>query len=57
VPRPLLDQLTDPGIMLIPVGRTRRDQRLLRIFKKEGRIHQEDQGSVAFVDLVGSHGW
>jgi protein-L-isoaspartate(D-aspartate) O-methyltransferase len=57
VPQPLLEQLTDPGIMLIPVGRSRRDQRLLRIFKKEGRIHQEDQGSVAFVDLVGSHGW
>lgn len=57
VPEPLLTQLTDPGIMVIPVGRTRRDQRLLRIFKKEGRIHHEDQGCVAFVDLVGSHGW
>ena len=57
VPQPLLDQLTDPGIMVIPVGRAKREQRLLRIFKKEGRIHQEDHGSVAFVDLVGSHGW
>ena len=43
--------------MVIPVGRAKREQRLLRIFKKEGRIHQEDHGSVAFVDLVGSHGW
>lgn len=57
VPQPLLDQLTDPGIMVIPVGRAKREQRLMRIFKKEGRIHQEDQGAVAFVDLVGSHGW
>lgn len=57
VPEPLLEQLTDPGIMVIPVGRTKREQRLLRIFKKEGRIYQEDQGCVAFVDLVGSHGW
>lgn len=57
VPTPLLDQLTDPGIMVIPVGKTKREQRLLRIFKKEGRVHQEDHGSVAFVDLVGSHGW
>jgi protein-L-isoaspartate(D-aspartate) O-methyltransferase len=57
VPKPLLEQLTDPGIMVIPVGKTRRDQWLMRIFKKEGRIHQEDRGSVAFVDLVGSHGW
>lgn len=57
VPTPLLEQLADPGIMVIPVGATKRDQRLLRIFKKDGRIHQEDQGAVAFVDLVGSHGW
>ena len=57
VPAPLLAQLADPGIMVIPVGVSKRDQRLLRIFKKEGRIHQEDQGAVAFVDLVGSHGW
>lgn len=57
VPTPLLNQLTDPGIMVIPVGATKREQRLLRIFKKDGRLHQEDHGSVAFVDLVGSHGW
>ncbi len=57
VPAPLLDQLADPGIMVIPVGGAKREQRLLRIFKKEGRIHPEDKGAVAFVDLVGSHGW
>jgi protein-L-isoaspartate(D-aspartate) O-methyltransferase len=57
VPEPLLEQLADPGIMVIPVGEAKREQRLLRIFKKEGRIHQEDQGAVAFVDLVGSLGW
>ena len=57
VPEPLVLQLADPGIMLIPVGASRREQRLMRIFKKEGRLHQEDQGAVAFVDLIGSHGW
>lgn len=57
VPVPLLEQLADPGIMVIPVGDAKREQRLLRIFKKEGRVYQEDQGAVAFVDLVGSHGW
>jgi len=57
VPEPLVAQLADPGIMVIPVGGAKRDQRLMRIFKKEGRIHREDHGSVAFVDLVGSHGW
>jgi len=57
IPEPLLDQLTDPGIMVIPVGRTKREQRLIRVFKKDGRVHREDQGPVAFVDLVGSYGW
>lgn len=57
VPQPLVDQLADPGIMLIPVGQTKREQRLMRIFKKDGRVHTEDNGPVAFVDLVGSHGW
>lgn len=57
IPVPLLEQLADPGIMVIPAGPAKREQRLLRVFKKEGRIHQEDKGGVAFVDLVGSHGW
>ncbi len=57
IPEPLLDQLTVPGIMVIPVGRTEREQRLIRVFKKDGRVHREDQGPVAFVDLVGSYGW
>lgn len=57
VPKPLLAQLTDPGILVIPVGAAKREQHLLRIFKKDGRIHQEDNGAVSFVDLVGSHGW
>lgn len=34
VPSPLLEQLADPGIMVIPVGPTKREQRLLRIFKR-----------------------
>lgn len=57
IPAPLLEQLADPGIMVIPVGPTKREQRLLRIFKKSGGIHQEDRGAVGFVDLVGTHGW
>lgn len=57
IPVPLLEQLADPGIMVIPAGPAKREQRLLRVFKKDGRIHQEDKGGVAFVDLVGSHGW
>lgn len=57
VPAPLLEQLADPGIMIIPVGRERRGQYLVRVSKENGRVTQEELEPVAFVDLIGSHGW
>ena len=57
VPRPLVDQLEEGGILLIPVGDKPRTQRLLRLRKEQGRISSEDLGPVVFVDLVGDHGW
>lgn len=56
IPKPLLGQLADGGILLIPVGAPRH-QRLMRARKSGGRIQLEDFGAVIFVDLVGSHGW
>mgnify|MGYP000432375479 CR=1 FL=1 len=55
LPLPLLEQLADPGIMAIPVGRARREQKLLRVSKREGRVTARAFGNVAFVDLVGDH--
>lgn len=57
VPPPLADQLADPGLMVIPVGEERRGQRLVLVRKENGTIRQEAHERVAFVDLVGSHGW
>ena len=57
IPRPLLEQLDEGGILLIPVGTRPRTQRLMRLRKEQGRICSEDLGSVIFVDLVGDHGW
>jgi protein-L-isoaspartate(D-aspartate) O-methyltransferase len=57
VPQPLLDQLADPGLMVIPVGRERREQRLVVVRKENDVISQKDHERVAFVDLVGNHGW
>ncbi len=57
VPRPLVEQLADPGLMVIPVGEERRGQRLVLVRKENGAIVQEGHERVAFVDLVGSHGW
>lgn len=58
VPRPLVDQLADPGMMVIPVGNERRGrQRLVLVHKKNGTVSREEREIVAFVDLVGNHGW
>lgn len=57
VPRPLLEQLDDPGILLIPVGASRRNQELVRFAKQDGAIKKSNLGPVMFVDLIGAHGW
>jgi len=58
VPRPLVDQLANGGILLIPVGHRHFFQTLLRLGKDQtGRISEQDLGGVAFVPLVGKHGW
>lgn len=57
IPLPLVEQLADPGIMVIPVGRSRRRQELIVLRKHQGVITEENKGGVAFVDLVGTHGW
>lgn len=57
IPEPLVHQLADPGVLLIPVGRNKRMQQLVRIRKQDGDITLEKLGGVAFVDLVGAHGW
>lgn len=57
IPLPLVAQLDDPGILLIPVGQQKRAQKLLRLRKESGTVSQEDMGQVVFVDLVGNHGW
>ena len=57
VPEPLLAQLADPGIMVIPVGLNKRSQELVVVRKENGEIRQENKGQVAFVELVGNHGW
>lgn len=57
VPKPLIDQLADPGIMVIPVGGERSSQRLVQIRKQDGKVSPENKTAVSFVDLVGKHGW
>jgi protein-L-isoaspartate(D-aspartate) O-methyltransferase len=56
VPEPLLEQLADSAVMVIPVG-DEFSQTLVRVHKSAGRITQETITGVRFVKLVGEHGW
>ena len=55
-PQPLLDQLADPGRLVIPIGP--RDSQALRVFDKhDGVITQRDSIPCRFVPLIGEHAW
>jgi len=56
IPMPLIDQLADPGRLVIPVG-NQDVQELQLLVKEEGKVHIEHLASVRFVDLIGQHGW
>jgi protein-L-isoaspartate(D-aspartate) O-methyltransferase len=57
VPKPLVEQLTVDGILLVPVGRAQFYQSLIRVRKKNGKTVEENLGEVAFVPLIGKHGF
>jgi protein-L-isoaspartate(D-aspartate) O-methyltransferase len=52
LPRTLLDQLAEGGVLVAPVGAERGAQQLLRYRKRGGRITSEDLGAVRFVPMV-----
>jgi protein-L-isoaspartate(D-aspartate) O-methyltransferase len=57
VPKPLVEQLKNGGILLVPVGGAQFYQKLVRIRKKDGKTVEENLGGVAFVPLIGKHGF
>jgi protein-L-isoaspartate(D-aspartate) O-methyltransferase len=57
VPKALISQLDNNGILVIPVGGTEH-QKMLRVIKDEkGNIIEEDHEYFRFVPLVGKDGW
>ena len=56
VPKPLIEQLKDSGVLVIPVGGMHMFQTLYRIRKIKGKIVKENLGGVAFVPLTGRYG-
>ncbi len=57
VPNSLLDQLDEGGRLIMPVGRKRGGQVLQLVWRVEGEIQREELSQVAFVPLIGEHGW
>lgn len=52
MPRALVDQLAEGGMILAPVGTQERDQRLERWVKRDGTLYKQDLGAVRFVPMV-----
>ena len=58
VPQPLLDQLSDGGRLVMPIGDEHATQRLVRLVRSAAdRFDETDLGGVMFVPLVGAQGW
>ena len=56
VPRALLGQLAEGGILVIPVG-SREEQRLVRVVREGEAYRSEDLGGCIFVPLIGREGF
>ena len=56
IPPPLVEQLADPGRMVLPVG-DQETQTLMVVRKEMGEVTATPVESVRFVKLVGTHGW
>jgi protein-L-isoaspartate(D-aspartate) O-methyltransferase len=52
LPTNLRDSLAEGGVLVAPVGRERREQRLMRVRRTDGQLIIEDLGAVLFVPLV-----
>ncbi|MGD0957085.1 MAG: protein-L-isoaspartate(D-aspartate) O-methyltransferase [Candidatus Acidiferrales bacterium] len=56
VPPPLIEQLSEGGRLVIPVGQPER-QELLRIVKRDRRTTEQSLCACRFVPLLGRYGW
>ncbi len=56
IPNALIDQLADPGRLVIPIG-DRDSQQLVVLKKENGEMSRQVIEHVRFVNLIGSQGW
>ncbi len=52
IPPILVDQLDVGGVMIVPVGDERREQRIFKVLRSEADVEIEDIGPVRFLPLV-----
>ena len=57
IPSPLIDQLRIGGILVIPVGKDKANQSMVKITRSEGGFEQDLFDTFSFVPLTGALGW
>jgi protein-L-isoaspartate(D-aspartate) O-methyltransferase len=57
IPQPLLSQLKVGGRLVLPVGESQKEQRLVSVTRREDDYLTEYHGPCSFVPLIGRHGW
>lgn len=57
IPKSLVDQLKMGGRIVIPVGGSKIDQKLIVGQKKKGKLETKEVEPVRFVPLIGKYGW
>jgi protein-L-isoaspartate(D-aspartate) O-methyltransferase len=56
IPDPLIEQLSEGGIIIAPVGE-RFSQQLLKVRKSTGKLLEDYHTPCVFVPLIGEYGW
>jgi protein-L-isoaspartate(D-aspartate) O-methyltransferase len=56
IPDPLKEQISEDGIIVIPVG-SRFSQQLIKIIKTKSGFEEQYHTPCVFVPLIGEHGW
>jgi protein-L-isoaspartate(D-aspartate) O-methyltransferase len=57
IPKPLLSQLKNGGILIAPVGSLYYGQKMVKVVKKGNKLEEENLGSFVFVPLKGKYGY
>lgn len=57
IPQPLIEQISVGGRLVIPIGDSRKEQKLVRVRRTAAGIKKEFLDGCTFVPLIGKHGW